>query len=101
MVRFSSSLEDKQPQKRNNRIPEEYEFDYSRLTERQPQQRPVYHKEPARYVERPQIIERRDDYDTLVADERPQVREPLQFDPKFKTAGYWKQLYNQIKLNYL
>ena len=89
MVRFSSSLEDRQPQKRNNRIPEDYEFDYSRLTERQPQQRPVYRQEPASYIERPQVIERKippvemhDEYDTLAADERPQPSSPLQFNPK-------------------
>ena len=85
MVRFSSSLEDKSTERREKQIPDNFELEYSRLTERQPQvsQRPVYQQEPPRYVERqPQIIERPNDYDTLVMDEKPQIREPLQFNPK-------------------
>ena len=83
MVRFSSSLEDKQPQKRNHRGYDEFDSEYSRLNERQPvAERPVYQKEPASYIERPQPIERYDDYDELIVEERPQVKEPLQFNPK-------------------
>ena len=73
MVRFSSSLEDKQPQKRNNRGYDD--FDYSPLNER-----PVYQQEPARYIERPAV--ERPVYDEILAEERPQVRQPLQFNPK-------------------
>ncbi len=82
MVRFSSSLEDKPTERREKQIPDNFELEYSRLAERQ-SQRPVYQQEPPRYVERqPQVIERSNDYDTLIMDERPQVREPLQFNPK-------------------
>ena len=82
MVRFSSSLEDKQPQKRNTQVRNDFDSQYSGLYERQPVvERPVYQKEPASYIERPQAIERYDDYDELVVEERPQVKEPLQFNP--------------------
>ena len=41
MVRFSSSLEDKQPQKRNNKVPDGFDVEYSRLTQREVRERPV------------------------------------------------------------
>ncbi len=84
MVRFSSSLEDKQPQKRNNRIPEGFDMEYSRLNQqREVRERPVYTQEAPRYVERqPPVVEMNDDYDNVVLDEKPQIKEPLQFNPK-------------------
>ena len=83
MVRFSSSLEDKQPQKRNNQVPEDFDLEYSRLAQREVIQRPVYTQEAPQYVERPsQIVEMNEDYDDIVLDEKPQIKEPLQFNPK-------------------
>lgn len=82
MVRFSSSLDDKQPQKRNNQVPEGFDLEYSGLTQREVSQRPVYTQEAPQYVERqPQVIEY-DDYDNISLDEKPQINEPLQFHPK-------------------
>ena len=45
MVRFSSSLEDKQPQKRNNEVREDFDLDYSRLTQSEIRQKPAYTQE--------------------------------------------------------
>ena len=43
MVKFSSSLDDKQGERRNRQIPDDFELEYSRLTERPaPSNRPVY-----------------------------------------------------------
>ena len=82
MVRFSSSLEDKQPQKRNNEVREDFDLDYSRLTQSEIRQKPAYTQEVLNYVERqPQVIEY-DDYDNISLDEKPQINEPLQFHPK-------------------
>ena len=82
MVRFSSSLEDKQPQKRNNQAPDGYDLEYSRETQREIRQRPVYTQEAPTYVERkPPAVEMNDDYDNIL-DETPQIKEPLQFNPK-------------------
>ncbi len=82
MVRFSSSLEDKQPQKRNNEVREDFDLDYSRLTQSEIRQKPAYTQEVPNYVERqPQVIEY-DDYDNISLDEKPQINEPLQFHPK-------------------
>ena len=83
MVRFSSSLEDKQPQKRNNQVPDDYDLEYSRLTQREIRERPVYTQEAPSYVEKqPPVVEMNDDYDNIVLDEKPQIKEPLQFNPK-------------------
>lgn len=91
MVKFSSSLDDKQGERRNRQIPDGFELEYSRLAERQaPSNRPVYQQEASPYekkpeVVQPQIVERQSiqqDYDTLVMDEKPQIRKPLQFDSK-------------------
>ena len=90
MVRFSSSLEDKQNERRSREIPEDFELEYSRLTQKQApvDNRPIYQKEAFLYEERPQVIqqpqivERQPDYDTLIMDERPQIQKPLEFNPK-------------------
>ena len=83
MVRFSSSLEDKQPQKRNNQVPDDFDLEYSRLPQREVIQRPVYTQEAPQYVERQsRVVEMNDDYDNIVLDEKPQIKEPLQFNPK-------------------
>ncbi len=83
MVRFSSSLEDKQPQKRNNQVPDDYDLEYSRLTQREIRERPVYTQEAPSYVEKqPPVVEMNDDYDNIILDEKPQIKEPLQFNPK-------------------
>ena len=67
MVRFSSSLEDKQPQKRNNQAPDGYDLEYSRETQREIRQRPVYTQEAPTYVERkPPAVEMNDDYDNIL-----------------------------------
>ena len=83
MVRFSSSLEDKQPQKRNNQVPDGFDMEYSRLAQREVRERPVYTQEAPSYVEKqPPLVEMDDDYDNIALDEKPQIKEPLQFNPK-------------------
>ena len=83
MVRFSSSIEDKQPKKRNHEVREDFDLDYSRLTQSEIRHRPVYTQEAPNYVERQhQVIENYDDYDSISLDEKPQINEPLQFNPK-------------------
>ena len=83
MVRFSSSLEDKRPQKRNNEVREDFDLEYSWLAQSEIRQKPVYTPEELDYSERqPQVIERYDDYDNITLDEKPQINEPLQFNPK-------------------
>jgi acetyltransferase-like isoleucine patch superfamily enzyme len=85
MVRFSSSLEDKNPQKRNNQVSQDFDMEYSRLAEKRSNagERPIYTQEPANYIERPpQVIERYDDYEDLMIEEKPQIQKPLEFNPK-------------------